>query len=214
MKYSRDYLEKIKNKIPSVAFELFTKKGIEEVSMQDIANKMKIGYTSLYRYYNKKSKLVIEIATSKWNEFYEEVEDKYKKMNGDKFSALEEIIFYVDSYIELYKNHKDFLKFTSYFSNYILTKKIPYEELKEFYKTVNKYKEKFHKGFIKKDLDHSIRTDLKEDEVFFGTMRSLLSTLERYALGTIYPNNISEYLNEIEMLKNAYINYLKPIKEE
>lgn len=70
MKYPRSYLNSIKERIPEEAFILFSNSSIENVSMKDIANKMNIGLTSLYRYFPNKPKLVIEVAKRKWKEFF------------------------------------------------------------------------------------------------------------------------------------------------
>ena len=48
-------------KILDVAFELFSTREIESVTMNDIAQKAKIGVASLYRYFETKEILVVKI---------------------------------------------------------------------------------------------------------------------------------------------------------
>ncbi|MBR4179513.1 MAG: helix-turn-helix transcriptional regulator, partial [Treponema sp.] len=53
-------------KILSSAYELFSKRGIEDVAMTDIADRSKIGVASLYRYFETKEILVVRTATQVW----------------------------------------------------------------------------------------------------------------------------------------------------
>ncbi len=50
-------------KILDVAFELFSTREIESVTMNDIAQKAKIGVASLYRYFETKEILVVKTVT-------------------------------------------------------------------------------------------------------------------------------------------------------
>lgn len=60
-------------------FRLFSEKGIEEVSMQEVADACGVGVATLYRYYNTKIALVIAIGTQKWEEFGEFIETERQK---------------------------------------------------------------------------------------------------------------------------------------
>jgi len=209
MKYSRDYLNKIKEKILDVSYELFYTEGIDKVSIHKVASKVGIGFTSLYRNFPSKAKLVLEIAKNKWNKYYLEVEEKYKSLNGDKFSFYEELEFYIDCYIDLYLKHKELLKFNFYFETFISNEDIKKEDMKDFIEVFMLFKNKFNNTF-KKYHDGSIKKDIKEDDLFYGIMHQFLSTLTKYASGVIFTlDEKDSYLNEIKLLKNAYLNYIK-----
>ena len=51
------------------AYELFCRKSIDTVSLQDIANETNYGIATLYRYFTNKHTLVVEVAACKWDEF-------------------------------------------------------------------------------------------------------------------------------------------------
>jgi len=209
MKYSQKYLDEIKAKIPEVAFEMFAEKGIDAVSMQNIADEVKLGFTTMYRYYGKKSALVIEIAAKKWNEYAAVVEARYAQLNGSAFTAKEELEFYLDSYIDLYKNHKALLKFNRNFDIYVLEEKPPVEEMQIYYEAVNFFKRKFHFAFGKAEKDGTIRTDIPEEKVFFGIMYSMLAAAAKYACGIIYPaDGTLDHTMELEIQKEAYVGFM------
>lgn len=53
-------------------FRLFAEKGIDQVTMPDIAEDSGVGRPSLYRYFSSKVDLVIAIGTWKWEEYLQE----------------------------------------------------------------------------------------------------------------------------------------------
>lgn len=209
MKYTQKYLDEVRAKIPEVAFEMFAERGIEAVSMQNIADEVKLGFTTMYRYYGKKSALLIEIATKKWNEIAELVEEKYKELNGENFTARQELEFYFDCYIELYKHHKSLLKFNRNFDIYVLEEKPSIDEMKPYYEAVDFFRRKFHALFLRGITDKTIRTDIPEEKVLFGTMYSMLASAAKYACGIIYPADSSlDHTAELEMQKEAYLGFM------
>ena len=61
--------EKKDGRIQSIiecSFGLFAENGIENISMNDIASEAKIGVASLYRYFQTKEELAIEVAIYAW----------------------------------------------------------------------------------------------------------------------------------------------------
>ena len=53
-------------------FELFSSKGIEAVTLQDVADASGHGVATLYRYFSSKPGLLLEISEWKWGEFFKE----------------------------------------------------------------------------------------------------------------------------------------------
>ena len=210
MRYSQKYIEEIKAKIPEIAFGLFAEKGIETVSMQNIADACNLGVATLYRYYGTKLRLVVHICALKWSQFGVEAIRVYDEMEGEKWNAAEELEFYINSYIVLYKDYKPLLKFNNNFENYILHEKPSAEEMEPYYKAVSVFNDKFHKQYVEKALkDHTVRTDIPEKSVYFGIMYSMISTATKYAQGTLYKKELKfDYLKALEMQKNAYMDYM------
>ncbi|MBQ3903851.1 MAG: helix-turn-helix transcriptional regulator, partial [Eubacterium sp.] len=74
-------------------FRLFAEKGIEAVSMQEVANAAKLGVATLYRYYNTKLALVIAIGARRWNDYCAYIRFLQKEKNSEKMTAAEELDF-------------------------------------------------------------------------------------------------------------------------
>ena len=111
-------------RILDVAFELFATRGIEPVTMNDIAQKAKIGVASLYRYFETKEILVVKTVTHAWSTRMEDVLPnlvKPKYTNADGYTQLK-VIF--DLFIKLYEKQTAFLRFIYLFDAYAVKEKI------------------------------------------------------------------------------------------
>ena len=174
----RDILEK--------AYELFSQRNIESVSLQDIANETGYGIATLYRYFANKPTLVIEAATLKWKQFGEENRKRRPSADFAGMTAAQIFEFYLDSFLELYRNHKDLLRFNQFFNMYVQAEHIEAGDLQPYREMIGRLKERFHSIFLKAELDHTIRTDEPEEEVFSKTLHLMLAAVTRYAVGLVY----------------------------
>ena len=79
-------------------FELFSSRGIESVTMQDVAGYVGCGIASLYRYFDKKPGYVVAVATWKWEQFLEENRKRREAPDFDQSTAVQIFEFYLDSF--------------------------------------------------------------------------------------------------------------------
>ena len=106
-----------RKRVLEAVFRLFAACSIEAVKLTEIAEAAVLGIVTLYRYFKTKPDLVIELGTT--NTMHEEVERNYAAKNGAQLDALGEMEIYLDSIIELYRSHKDLLKFNRNFDTYV-----------------------------------------------------------------------------------------------
>lgn len=187
-------------------FRLFSEKGIETVSMQEVADACGVGVATLYRYYNTKIALVIAIGTQKWEEFGEFIESERQKHKTDKMIAAKELEFYLDCFIMLYRGHKDLLRFNQDFNNYVKHENVSPEQLAPYIKAVSAFAEMFHGVYAKGKSDKTIRTDLSEDKMFAATSHIMLAVAVRFAQGLVYAAEREEdRTEEYELLKRMIL---------
>ena len=166
-------------------FRLFAEKGIEAVTMQEVANACGLGIATLYRYFNTKLIFVIAVGAKKWAEFFEEIEAEYVRSGGEKMNAAEELDFYLSMYILLYNKHRDLLRFNQNFNGYIMHEQATPEQLREYQASVGPFMRKFHALYEKGLRDGTIRTDEPEQTMFNTTMHFMLAVCGRYAQGVV-----------------------------
>ncbi len=173
-----DFLEK--------SYELFTYKDIESVSMIEVAKACGYGTTTLYRYYSTKPKLVVAVAAWKWDQFRIENEKRRIDVDFKSMDAVEIFDFYLDSFLELYRNHKDLLRFNQLFNIYAQTEKIGRDDMDPYQEVIQQLADRFHLMYMKAKEDKTLRTDMPEQEMLSCTLHIMLAVITRYAVGLVY----------------------------
>lgn len=182
-------------------FKLFSRKNIGSVSLEEIAKESGHGIATLYRYFGSKSHFVLEVASFKWGEFFKENRKRRPVPDFEGITSAQMFAFYLDTFLELYKNNRDLLRFNQMLNIYIRSGEAD-ENIGERYQTllkpINVY---FHNMYEKGKLDGTIRTDVSEDEMFSVTIHLMLAVVTRYAVGLVYEPDGFDALKELEIQK-------------
>ena len=188
-------------------FKLFSERSIEDVTLNDVANASNYGVATLYRYFKKKPGFVVAVAGWRWSQFYEENQKRRPNVNFKGMTAAQIFDFYLDSFIELYKNHKDLLRFNHYFEIYIQSEDIDDETIKPYKTIIENLKKQFHLIYEKAKEDKSLRTEIPEDKIFSTTLHLMFAAVTRYAAGLFYTSESSfDDLGELLVLKEMLLN--------
>ena len=171
-------------KILSSAYELFSKRGIEDVAMTDIADRSKIGVAYLYRYFETKEILVVRTATQVWETQMENVlpsllRPKYKNSNG--YDQLQEIFAL---FIRLYEKETDFLRFIYLFDAFAVKEKIPKEAMANYEAKILLVKQIISDAIQKGFDDGSIGEKYKPygEMLYFTLMHTFFSVAQKLSL--------------------------------
>lgn len=175
-----------RNTILREGFRLFESKGIETTGMQEIADACHLGIATLYRYYRNKLDLVIDIGTRQWEEYSVHISNTRAQQNVDQMTAAKELEFYLDFYIDLYRNHKDLLRFNNNFNSYVMHEGATAEQLKPYLTAIGSISIFFHSLYEKGKKDGTIRTDMPEEKMFASTVHIMLAVAVRFAQGLLY----------------------------
>ena len=199
-------MEQRREAMLSEGFKLFAENGIENVSMQQVADACNLGIATLYRYYSNKLALVLAVGTRKWQEYTDHVRRERAKNNADSMTAAQELAFYLGFYIDLYQNHKDLLKFNQNFNSYVINEGSTGQDLKPYIESINVIGRIFHDLYEKGKKDGTIRTDLPEDKMFATTSHIMMAVGVRYAQGVLYAaESDADRSQEYELLKKMIL---------
>ena len=171
-------------RILDVAFELFSTRGIEPVTMTDIADKAKIGVASLYRYFETKEILAVRTATQAWSKRMDTVLPyliKPKYQNSTGFAQLEQIFLL---FVRLYENQADFLRFIYLFDSFAVKEKIPKANMVNYEVMILKVKQIISEAISKGLVDGSISQKYSKagDLLYFTLMHTFFSTAQKLSL--------------------------------
>lgn len=191
------------------AAELFIENGIDQAKMTDIAERSQLGVASLYRYFGTKQKFVIRVAARIWQsmeELYEGVYESEYYHSRDGIGQVEELmkIFHV-----LLCGNPRFLHFVAEFDAYIMREHIAPEDLQEYESSVLCAWELMKKAVEKGHADGTVRSDIDIQAFYYTTTHSLMSLAQKLASGRILESDSDNGSEEILMLINIFVSYLK-----
>ena len=215
--------EKKDGRIQSIiecSFGLFSENGIENISMNDIAAASKIGVASLYRYFQTKEELAIEVAIYAWNiekAIFNEVftSDSYNLLNG--FGQLRELL---EVYEEAMVSQRSFFSFVYYFDSFIKKEKVSSERLREYERAISDTNAIVIHALEKGIADGSISFTGSKNEVlarasvqemFTTMMHSLFCLAQKLSISgdLLNMDTVVESRKQIEILINIILVALK-----
>ncbi len=192
-------------------FDLFSSKSIEAVSLQEVAEASGYGAATLYRYFDTKSGLLLEIAAWKWGEFFEQNRKRRSGKTIEIKSAADMFEFYLDSFLVAYKKNKALLRFNQFFNIYLQSEDAGKNTMAQYQKLMSPITEFFHVLYERAKQDGTIRTDIPEEEILSTTIHLMLAAVTRYAVGLVYhPVGGFDAEKELETLKEMLIQKYLP----
>lgn len=169
---------------------------------KDLAN---IGIATLFRYFPKKEKLIVAVATK----LLEPTLQRFADIADLPLSCLDKLSHLFDYFIEDHNNPST--KLMSDFESYAAHTSDPLEGMDEFKELHQRIADEFSKIIHAGIQDGSIRTDLSIEETLptvinaFGLFSKKLSLKAHFLL----LDSDLESSRQLEILKNMLINYLK-----
>lgn len=184
---------------------LFLEKGIDGVTMADIAAHLSIGEASLYRYFGKKQVLMIDSAILIWNEIYEMLGKVPLKVTG-----YENIASFYGCFLEVFEKHPEFFQFLEEFDVKMVQSNMPNEELKDYEQTILKFKTIFDEFFQMGITDGTIKHSIDIDTFYYTTSHALIGLCKKLAT---QPHILSyetkiEPLTQLECLIQMSLHYI------
>ena len=196
-----------RQKILETGYKLFSEKSIAAVTMNNVADACGIGVATVYRYFRTKLALVLAINTWLWENYVMENDRLLKDTEEAHVSALQRYEFFIDTFIDLYRNHKEMLRFNQLFNIYIRSEQVPPEQLAAYNNMIGMMSGKFQEIILMGQDDGTIRKDISGQDIFSATLHLMLATTTRYAFGLVYtPEGGVEEERELHMLKRMLMS--------
>ena len=191
--------------ILEAGFRLFAEKGIEQVTMTDIAEASKVGRMTLFRYFPSKTELVIAISTWKWKDYITSRNSLLSAEEMEKLTGADQLKIYIGSFLELYRYHKDMLRFNYNFNSFLIYQKGTTEQKQPYQKLVDALSLQFHTLYECGRLDGTLNTDISEYTMFSSVFHVMLAAVTRYAMGLAIVNE-SDIEKELMMLADMMLS--------
>lgn len=168
--------EVIKQNIVEVSKELFLERGFAQTNMAEIAEMAKISRKTLYRYFNSKEAIAMEIELDVFR-FFVSVQDEFvKSLKGNGYEKLTQYLEKLDSMVDEYSQ---LIRFTGMF-DYYLVKDYPDTEGQKAFKAIIAEVDRPFVEFINLGLqDGSIVSDIEVSYLAHTISNSFLALAQR-----------------------------------
>lgn len=196
-----------KVRIIEEGFRLFAEKGINNVTIPQIAAASGVSRAAFFLYFPSKLDLVIAIGARKWGEYISANYDRLSPEKLERMSGAQHLRWYMDSFLDLYRNHRDILCFNYEFNSFLHSELTSPEQKYAYMQMVDELSRLFHNVYEKGMRDGTLRNDISEEAMFSSSFHIMLAAVTRYAVGLVYiPEQGSDPESELEMLKELLLS--------
>lgn len=193
--------------ILDAGFKLFSERGIELVTMPEIAEASGVSRATLFRYFPSKLELVVAIGTRKWEEYINWHDSTRTPEEFAQSTAADRLRFFLDSFLDLYRNHSDILRFNYNFNSFLRYEAGTAEQKQPYMRMVEALGAQFHELYRLGKADGTLNTDISEQAMFSSSFHIMLAAVTRYAVGLVVVyENISDPESELVMLEELLLS--------
>lgn len=217
-------IEKLKeeriNHILACSFFLFSKNGIECMTMNEIASNSEIGVASLYRYFVTKEDLSIQVAIHAWNTMEKKFEDVFTSEEYKKMTGIKQLETLLGVFPAAFKECPEFFKFIYFFDSFMKKESIDQSRLTAYEEKITFVKaiviQALNKGLEDKTIDFSSlissETGVGEnvDKVCTAVLHGLFSTAQKLSLsqGLLAMDEKIQPYEELILLVKLFVDEL------
>ena len=194
-------------RILEAGFSLFSQRGIEQVTMPEVAQASGVSRMTLFRYFPSKTELVIAIGAWKWEDFISwygvtVTPEKLAQMTGAEY-----IRFFLDSFLELYRHHSDMLRFQYNLNSFIHYEMQAPGEKRLYRQVADSFGARFHKMYQRGIDDGTLNADVPEQVMFSSAFHIMLAAVTRYAVGLVVVyEGVSDPESELLLLEESLMS--------
>ena len=200
-------------------FNLFAEKGIESITMNEIASQAEIGVASLYRYFVTKEDLAIECAVYAWKMEEEIFSDIFSSPDYDDLTGYEQMKILLGIFPRVLSTQGNFFRFVYYFDSFVKRQSLSPERLDKYEITITSLKDIVMHALQKGREDGSINygksgnetlATASDDEMYFTLMHSLFALAQKLSLSgeMLYMNREVTPGRQVELLINIMLDSL------
>ena len=198
-------LQQVKrNYVIDVAKDLFLSRSISLVTIKDIASKAGVGEMTIYRYFQKKQTIVIEVAMS----IQKEIVSYFDLSKGN--NGLEKLSIFFNAFLKIFEDSPRLYQFINEFDSYMLSLNIE-ESLNGYEESLMPFKNLFVEAY-KQGLEDGSTKEIKDIDLYYYTStHSLIELCKKLSTGNglLKQDQLLSKHKEISMLIDVLLNYVK-----
>ncbi|MET3545153.1 AcrR family transcriptional regulator [Paenibacillus favisporus] len=194
--------------IIEAAERVFNRKGIDKATMRDIAAEDNVGIATVFRYFPKKDKLIVAVATH----LISLEEEAFRAIAATPVTGIEKLEALLDHFLNLQLPElSSRSRFLEAFESYAAQQAEPLEDIQQYNDVHRKVSDAFAEIIDSCTRDGSVRSDLPIEETLstvvnaFGIFSKKLS-LQRSIV--MFESIVSADV-QLDLLKRMFLDYLR-----
>lgn len=173
MRLTEDEMQKRRENMILTAFHLFCERGIENVTLLEIAQAAKVGESTIYRYFETKTALVQQAFIKLWDSIMAQVEESVNRTaEYPSMTGFQQIKVWLEAFRQLYQYNADFILFSYEAKLYLLRNNVTlgrnYQDA-----LMHSVKGPCIAAFEKGKADGSIPVKLPSEDIFYAVWGSV-----------------------------------------
>jgi len=205
------YKKRRSNNILQAAFTVFSRKGFEWSTMQDVADEAGLGVATIFRYFPRKNKLIIAVMV----DILEDRLPKFERILANEGNCFQKFEMLLNHYVKISDQEElDSMKLLEAFEIYAAFSQEHMEDIANYHKAYTNIVIVISEIIKEGKEDQSIRQDLSIEETLlaisnvFGIYTRKLSFFESVKLG----NLVTLPIQQANIVKDIFLDYIKPKK--
>ena len=192
-----------RNYILERAIKLFCSNRIADVKIKDVAEACNIGEATFYRYFYKRSSLILACALKLSEKMCDLFVDEPTGKGFDRLSR-----FYYRFY-EIFGDHEEYYRFLSEFDAYCISEEI--EIPGEYSDNLDIFKERFVTAYKAGVADGSVKKIWDLDLFYYSTTHAMLSLCKKLATEShiVRQDDLTDKRQEVRAMIEIILNTLK-----
>lgn len=192
-----------RNHILDRALKMFCTRSISEVKIKDVAEECNIGEATFYRYFSKRSTLVVACALKLSDRMCELFNDENGGSGFDRLSR-----FYYRFY-EIFGDHSEYYRFLSQFDAYCISEEI--KDLDRYSDNLDIFKARFVSAYNDGIADGSVKEVWDLDLFYYSTTHAMLSLCKKLAAEAhiVRQDALTDKRQEVRTVIEIILNSLK-----
>ena len=166
------------------AARLFLQHGIEPVKMTDIADAAGVGVASVYRYFETKNNLAIEVGTALWQAFGVSFARVVKKATTEQ-TGLARMRMLFEQFATTFRRSPEAIAFLDEIDRIILSGDVESSLVDSYDSEIASYFTPFYAAFEQGVADGSIRSEIDFPLYYRTVSHSLISEAQRLVRGEV-----------------------------
>lgn len=184
----RDRLEaeQRKSQLVKAGFKLFSRHGIEQVSLSTVASEAGVPASTMYKYFKNKVNLAVAISGHIWSEVWESALGTSGAAALSQMSPCQLFETYADVIIGLYRTRPEVLRYSASYKTFIRREDVSLAQLGDHLDPLKPMERLFLGSCASHAAKGGLRCDIAPKEMYSFIALAMLTMAERYAQGIVW----------------------------